>query len=130
MEPWRFVFVDDREMLEKLSRVKAHGSELVAGAALAVVVLAKQGVTDVWVEDCAIASIYAQLIAEELELGSCWVQVRLRENSAGESSAECVRRLLALDDSYDVASIIALGYPKHKPAPRPFADLDQVKIIG
>jgi hypothetical protein len=40
-----------------LSEAKQYGSAFVAGAALAVVVCADTTKTDVWVEDCSIASI-------------------------------------------------------------------------
>ena len=73
---WQFIVVDDRAMLERLSHCKEHGAELLAGASLAVVVLGDPMVSDVWIEDASIASLVIQLQAEDLGLGSCWVQVR------------------------------------------------------
>lgn len=130
-EPWRYVIVQDKELLEKLSKSKAHGSALLASARLAVVVACQKGLTDVWIEDCSIASIYTQLAAEELGLSSCWVQIRLRYDTDSEEklSDTVVKEILDLDDNLDVESIIAIGYPEQRPAPRPTADLDYSKII-
>lgn len=80
---WQFVVVDDKETLRKLSRCKEQASQFIADAVLAVVVMADPMASDVWIEDASIASIYLQLQAEDLGLGSCWVQVRERFASPG-----------------------------------------------
>jgi nitroreductase len=73
---WRFIVVDDKETLRKLSCCKEHGAAFLAGAALAIVVIADPLASNVWIEDASVASIMIQLQAEDLGLGSCWVQVR------------------------------------------------------
>ena len=55
--PWQFVVIEDKEMLEKLSLCKSHGAAFLEGCALAVVVLANVMESDVWIEDASIASI-------------------------------------------------------------------------
>ena len=77
--PWQFVVVEDKEMLAKLSVCKPAGAAFLKDCALAVVVLANVMESDVWVEDASIASIYMQLQAEDLGLGSCWCQIRNRQ---------------------------------------------------
>ena len=77
-QAWEFVVIEDKETLGKLAKCKDHGSELLSGAALAVAVLGDSSISDVWIEDASIAAIMIQLQAEELGLGSCWVQVRNR----------------------------------------------------
>ena len=72
---WQFIAVDDKETLEKLSHCKEQASAFIADAALAIVVTADPLVSDVWIEDASIASIMLQLQAEDLGLGSCWVQI-------------------------------------------------------
>ena len=76
--PWQFVVVEDKEMLKKLAGCKKNGSAFLEGCALAVVVLANVMESDVWIEDASVASIYMQLQAEDLGLGSCWCQIRNR----------------------------------------------------
>jgi nitroreductase len=57
LHPWRFVFVTDRALLEALSHSKANYAGFVAGARLAVAICADENISDVWIEDCAIAGI-------------------------------------------------------------------------
>lgn len=108
--PWEFIVVEDKEMLKKLAGCKKHGAALVENAALAIVVAADPLRSDVWVEDASIASILIQLQAEDLGLGSCWVQVRCRETEYGASSEEYVKDALELPQQLGVLSIIAIGH--------------------
>lgn len=126
--PWEFVVVTDPEILERLSRAKEHGSAFLKGATLAVVVCADPERSDVWVEDCAIASIIVQLTAESMGLGSCWTQIRLRSHGDGRSAEKFVRELLGLPERYAVASIIGIGYPDERPPAHPKESLPYDKI--
>lgn len=62
-------------MLQKLAACKKNGASFLESAALAIVVLANPMESDVWIEDASVASIFIQLQAEDLRLGSCWCQV-------------------------------------------------------
>mgnify|MGYP006291683077 FL=1 len=110
-QPWEFYWVDRREHLEALSKVKEHGAAFVARAPLAVVVAAREERSDVWIEDASIASIVVQLVAHSLGLGSCWAQIRRRESPDGGSAEEAVREVLGLSAGVRVLSIVAVGYP-------------------
>lgn len=108
--PWQFVVVEDKGMLEKLSECKPAGAAFLKDCALAVVVMANVMESDVWVEDASIAAIYMQLQAEDLGLGSCWCQVRNRRTDEDTDAAEYVRRLLDVPYQLEVLSIIGFGY--------------------
>lgn len=108
--PWQFVVVEDKEMLQQLARCKKHGAAFLEGCSLAVVVLANVMESDVWVEDASIASIYMQLQAEDLGLGSCWCQIRNRVTEDETDSNDYVRKLLNIPYKLDVLSIIGFGY--------------------
>ena len=108
--PWEFILVDDKEVLKALSVSKEHGAGLLEGAAMAVVVIADTNKTDVWVEDCSIATIIIQLAAEDMGLGSCWVQIRKRFDSEGNLAEDNVRQLLGIPSEYAVLSIVAIGH--------------------
>ncbi len=112
--PWEFVFVDDRNLLAQLSSAKPHGASFLRDAPLGVVILADETKSDVWVEDCAIAAITLQYQCESLGLGSCWVQIRMREFAAGISSEKRVKELLHAPDHLRVACIVAIGFRKRK----------------
>ena len=108
--PWQFVVVEDKEMLKKLAGCKKNGSAFLEGCALAVVVLANVMESDVWIEDASVASIYMQLQAEDLGLGSCWVQLRERFTASGMSSNEYVHEVLDMPLQLQALSIIAIGH--------------------
>jgi len=108
--PWQFIVVDEKETLAKLAHCKEHGASFIADATLAIVVTADPLASEVWIEDAAIASIMIQLQAEDLGLGSCWVQVRERFTAQGEPSNEYVHGVLDIPLQLQVVSIIAIGH--------------------
>lgn len=110
LHAWEFILVEDKDMLKKLAHCKDKAGELIEGAALAVVVLGNAAVSDVWIEDASIASIMIQLQAEELGLGSCWVQVRNRQLEDGTPANEVLHELLDIPPHLQAVSIIALGH--------------------
>jgi len=93
-----------------LSYCKEQASQFIADAALAVVVVADPLASDVWIEDASIASIYLQLQAEDMGLGSCWVQVRERFTASGMPSGEYVHEVLDIPLQLQVLSVIAIGH--------------------
>ncbi len=109
--PWKFIIIDDKEILLKLAEAKAKGSDFLAKSPLAVVVLADPEQSDVWVEDASIAATLIMLIAQQLGLGNCWVQLRKRCNSNGQDSEEYVKDLLNIPDNLQALCVVAIGYP-------------------
>lgn len=108
--PWEFIVVEDKEMLQKLSETRTHGSQLLAGSPLGIVVIAYPAKSDVWIEDASIAALNIQLQAQDLGLGSCWVQVYAREHTEEISAEEYVRSLLNIPEAYGVLCVISIGY--------------------
>lgn len=109
--PWHFIIVDDHQLLQELSRAKISGSSFLAGAPLAFVICGDETVSDVWIEDCAIAAITLHYTAHTLGLGSCWVQVRLRDHDEACSSEAYLQQLLKLPAHIRVGSIVGIGVP-------------------
>ena len=109
--PWRFIIIDKKDLLLKLSKSKPHGSSFLKEAALGIVVCGDTEKSDTWIEDTSIASTFIQLAAESLDLSSCWIQIRQREHNSTQSANKYVKNLLEIPDNIDVESIIALGYP-------------------
>lgn len=126
--PCEFITVRDKDMLKKLSKAKASGSAMLGDADCAIAVIADAEKSDVWVEDCSLAMIYMQLAATELELGSCWVQCRLRASKSGLDSQEYVRNLLCFPENYSLEAILALGTLQAQPEPRPTGGLQTNKV--
>ena len=116
-DPWEFIIVDDKELLEKLSMAKPHGSVFLKGAALGIVVCADTAKSDVWIEDASIACTHIYLAAESLGLGACWIQLRKRNYSEGMTSGQYAASLLNLPENVEVLSIIAIGNPAEEKQP-------------
>ena len=125
---WQFIAVDDKETLDKLSRCKEHGAAFLADAALAIVVMADPLASDVWIEDASVASILIQLQAEDMGLGSCWIQVRERFTATGMSSDEYVHGILDIPLQLQVLSIIAIGHKGMERKPFDEAHLQWEKV--
>ena len=115
---WQFVVVDDKMDFEKLSDAKDLGGQLIKGAALAIVVLGDPMQNDCWVEDGSIAAISMQYQAEELGLGSCWVQMRGRGLSDGTTADTVIRGILDIPENFNVLCVIAVGHKADERKPQ------------
>ena len=111
LNPWEFVIVTERDLLEKLSNAKIHGSQFLKNAPLGIVICADPNKCDVWIEDCSIASTFIFLAAESIGLRSCWIQIRERMHNESVSAEAYVMDVLGITPQLKVESIIALGYP-------------------
>ena len=115
--PWQFVVVEDKEMLQQLSASKPFGAAFLKECAMAVVVLADVMTSDVWIEDASVASIYMQLQAEDLGLGSCWCQIRNRQSEDESDASQYVRNLLDIPYQLEVLSIVGFGHKNQQRKP-------------
>lgn len=114
-----------REDIDALARCKQFGAGMLKSAPLAIVLAADGEKADTWVEDSSLAAIVLQLMAEELGLASCWVQMHLRKDEHGGDAEENVRRLLGLPERYRCVCALAIGYraeEKEAKAARPLDD--------
>ena len=106
--PVRLIPVVDEGLIRRLAMCKDSGTKALETATFAVIVAADPKVSDVWIEDCSIATIMMQMEAEDLGIGSCWIQIRLRK--VGDTDSEdFVIREAGLDLGLKVLSIIAFG---------------------
>jgi nitroreductase len=128
LNPWEFVVVDQRRILDRLAACKPHGASFLRQATLGIVICADAAQSDVWVEDASIATIYAHLAATELDLGSCWVQVRKRMADEQQTAAAYIAGLLELPERLTVEAIMAIGYAAENKDPHPTEDLPFDKV--
>ena len=117
LQPWGFVVVTDKDLLERLSRAKPSGSAFLRNALLGIVVCADPEKSDVWIEDSSIAAIFIQLAAESMQLGSCWIQIRERMHAGTKTSEEYISEVLRIPKKLRVEAMIAIGYADEKKAP-------------
>lgn len=114
--PWKFVFVTESDRLETLSRAKPHGAGFLKNAPLGVVICADSQKSDVWVEDASIATIFIQLAALSIGLGSCWIQIRRRMHDGKRSAQHYIAEQLNIPEDLAVESMVAVGYPAEEKA--------------
>lgn len=128
----RLLVVDDTAVIARMAKMRDSGSEFLAHAPLAIVVLGDTSKTDLWEVNAAIAATLIQLTAVDEGLASCWVQIahrpRVKAEPDGERAADYLRTFLPVPDDCEPLCAIALGYSDFRPAPLPGSD-DRARII-
>ena len=128
-KPWEFVVVQKKETLQELAKCRVGAAKMLESAGCAIVVFANTDVTpDVWAEDCSIAMSNMHLMADALELGSCWIQGRCREAENGQSTEEYCRKLLGVPKQFALEAILSIGVPAERPQGYALEDLKEEKI--
>ena len=127
---WEFIFIENTKTLEKLSKVKNKGGFMIKDASLAIVVTVKSTDNDVWIEDGSVAATHICLMAEELELGCCWVQLRNRYNDeeGNIKASELAREILSVPEDMEILCLLSIGYKAEEPKPTNLDDLKYNKI--
>ncbi|MEE0771560.1 MAG: nitroreductase family protein [Anaerovoracaceae bacterium] len=126
--PWELIVIQKRETLEKMSQCRAGAANMLSGAGAAIVVVADEKRTDVWIEDCSIVMANMHLMADSLGVGSCWIQGRLREAADGSTTEEYLGRLLGIPENYRLEAMLSLGVPAESKAVTALEELDMSKI--
>lgn len=98
-QPWHFVVVDDRAMLQQIGSLASSGP-YIAEAAMAVVVVMEE--SRFAVSDASRAIQSMMLTAWEEGIGSNWV---------GFHGLDAVKPLLDIPAEMDILAIIPFGYP-------------------
>ncbi len=106
-QPWEFVVIRDRAILDKLGEIKGP----VGKAPAAIVVLGNTSVSGSWVLDCSAATENILLAATSLGLGSVWTGAYGNENFE-----VLIKEILGLPDGIMPLSVIAIGYTDNMPS--------------
>ena len=118
------IAVDDKDTILKLKDCKNMGSLGLDTAPLALVVIADGEKSDVWVEDASVAASYIQLTAEDMGLGTVWIQMRKRFSDHDDAENE-VRKVLNIPEKFGVVCIIAAGYKNENIGPYRDNDVEE-----
>ena len=108
IQPWHFIVVDEREMLDKLSVAHPY-AKMLREATLAILVCGDKNLQEAdgyIVQDCSAATQNIMLAAHALGLGSVWLGMYPREERMRE-----VGRLLEIPGHIIPVSLISIGYP-------------------
>jgi len=107
-QPWHFVVVNRRDLLEELSRRHPYG-KMLASAAMAVLVCGDPGLEDeesFIVQACSAATQNLLLAVESAGLGAVWLGVHPRK----ERSA-AIKDLLGIPESIIPVALVSIGIP-------------------
>lgn len=107
-QPWHFVVVTERELLDRLMKAHPYASMLV-DAPLAILVCGDTNLEKskgYWPVDCSAATQNILLAAHAGGLGSVWLGVYPRNERI-----EAIRSIFSLPANIQPFSLIALGYP-------------------
>ncbi|UCG42348.1 MAG: nitroreductase family protein [candidate division WOR-3 bacterium] len=122
LDPWRFVVVTDRRLLDRLADVHPHAKTLKHAGACIAVCGDRAVAPDFWVQDCSAATENILVAAAMLGLGTCWLGVHPR---AGRE--ESLKKVLRVPDEVGMLCLIAVGRPKQLPEPRTRYDETKVR---
>jgi len=128
IRPAEFIVIEDKKTLEKLSKSKQTGSEMLSKASCVVVVIGDAQKADAWIEDCSLTMGYMLLMAENLGIAACWVQQRLRKTSTGKESGLYIKELLKIPEHYEVEAVLSLGISDKTGSPRSWNETDRDKV--
>ena len=116
-QPWDFIVVTDRGMLDTLNVI--HPYAHLEGAPLAIVVCGNMAkaidgpAQEFWVQDCSAASENILLAAHALGLGAVWCGVYPSEERVAP-----VSQALDLPEYIVPLNIITIGHPAEQPQPK------------
>ena len=111
-QPWQFVVVTDRKILQQMSKINPNAA-MAARAPLGILIcgdLRLELSSGYWVVDCAAAAQNLLLAAHALGLGAVWTGIYPRQERM-----EGFHRLLGLPEEVLAHSLIVLGYPAERP---------------
>lgn len=115
IQPWQFIVVNNREMLDKLAIAHPY-AKMLNQAVLAILVCGDKKLQEAVgyiVQDCSAATQNILLAAHAHGLGSVWLGMYPREERI-----QNISKLLEIPDHILPVSLISIGYPdEHKKAP-------------
>ncbi len=101
-----FIVITDQDQKEQIGRIRDNASAPIAGAPLAVAVVAENQKTRRKEQDACIAATYLMLSAHLYGLGTCWITDMDRDE---------IKELLNIPGEDYIACITPIGYPKEFP---------------
>ncbi len=107
---WQFAVTDDPEAISRMAEAKESGGLFLKDAPLAIVIMGDPKTNGCWIEDGAIAATIMQLQAEDLGLGSCWIQMRDKYQKDGTPANKVIHDILGLPEEQEVLFVLAIGH--------------------
>ena len=112
-QPWHFLVIDDRSLLDEIMEVHPYASML-SGASFAILVCGDENLElskGYWSVDCAAATQNILLAAHALDLGAVWLGVYPRKERQKD-----IHELFKLPAHVHPFSLISVGHPDEEKA--------------
>ncbi len=113
-QPWHFVVVDDRKLLDEVPRYHPY-AQMLPQARVAILVcgdLELETHPGYWVQDCAAATENMLVAARASGLGAVWLGIYPRQERV-----EAIQKLFALPENVIPLCLVAIGYPAEQKPP-------------
>ena len=117
-QPWHFIVVNEKSMLEKIAEVN-HNKRMLKTAPLAIIVCGnlEKALTgnaqQYWIQDTSAATENILLAAHGLGLGAVWTGCYPTDDRVAE-----VSKVLKLPETIVPLCVIAVGHPAEQPTPK------------
>lgn len=116
-QPWAFVVVTEKEVLNALNEVHPYANLKTATAAIIVCGDMKKAIEgdgrEYWVQDCSAATENILLAAHGCGIGAVWCGVY-----PVEERVTAVKSVLGIPEDVIPLNIITMGYPAENPQPK------------
>lgn len=117
-QPWHFVVVDQRSVLDSLAGANPN-TKMLLKAPLAIVVcgdmdkVIEGGGRDFWIQDASAATENLLLAAHAMGLGAVWTGAY-----PSEERSKAISATLSLPDNLVPLNMVVIGYPAEHPQPK------------
>jgi nitroreductase len=114
MQPWEFIVIKDREILDKVPELHPY-TKMILETPIAIVVCcdtSKKVREGFWIQDCSAASQNILLAAHALGLGAVWCGIY-----PNEERTKVFQDLFKMPDYVFPVNIIPIGYPAEEKKP-------------
>lgn len=116
------ILIRDKKTIVELSEIRKIGTKLLKTAGAAILVVADSSKSNLWIEDASIAMAYMHLASDAMGLGSCWVQMRTRQDVNGNDLENVLQERFDIPENMKPLAILAVGNIENHPkrlTPRP-----------
>ena len=123
-QPWRFVIVTERSILDKIPGIHPY-AEMLKQAPAAIIVcgdLDLESHKGYWVQDCSACTENILLEIADQGFGGVWLGVYPREDRV-----EGLRKLLNIPENVVPLALIAVGYPAEQKPPKNEFDKSRIR---
>ncbi|MFW9988292.1 MAG: nitroreductase family protein [Candidatus Odinarchaeota archaeon] len=111
-QPWEFIVIKNKQILEKLSKMSFYG-KFMKIVPLVIAIVGKINQSPKWyIIDMSLVSMNMMLMAWVLGIGTCWI---------GAMNREKAKKIIGLDENDYLLTILPFGYIQGnipKPTPR------------